>query len=114
MVVKGTSLFAITKYVGPHICVNPCMNRDYCQLDSKLVANHIKSMIKVQFTLSVVAVQASIMEKFGYEISYKKPFLGKQKVITNLFGDLYKSCKTAPLFYALNQENYGRVAQGKH
>ena len=38
MVVKDTSLFVINKYTGPHTCVNPCLNRDHHQLDSKLVA----------------------------------------------------------------------------
>ena len=41
MVVKDTSLFVINKYKGPHTSVNPCLNRDHHQLDSKLVATHI-------------------------------------------------------------------------
>ena len=46
MVVKDTSLFAINKYKGLHTCVNPCLNRDHHQLDSKLVAAHIQAIIK--------------------------------------------------------------------
>ena len=60
MVVKDTYFFAIIKYKGPHSCVNHCLNRDHQQLDSNLVATHIKEMIKVQFTLSVADIQASI------------------------------------------------------
>ena len=63
MVVKDTSLFVINKYTGSHTCVNPCLNRDYHQLDSNLVAAHIKAIIKAQFTLTMVAIQASVMEK---------------------------------------------------
>ena len=72
MVVKYTSLFVINKYKGSHTCVNPCLNRDHHQLDSKLVAAHIQAIIKAQFALSVAAIQAIVMEKWGYEISYKK------------------------------------------
>ena len=50
MVVKDTSLFVINKYKGLHTCVNPCLNRDHHQLDSKLVADHIQAIIKAQFT----------------------------------------------------------------
>ena len=50
MVVKDTSLFVINKYTGPHTCVNPCLNRDHHQLDSKLVATHIKALIQAHFT----------------------------------------------------------------
>ena len=50
IVVKDTSLFAINKYKGQHTCVNACLNWDHQQLDSNLVADHIKVMIKAQFT----------------------------------------------------------------
>ena len=81
MVVKDTSLFVINKYTGPYTCVNPCLNRDHHQLDSKLVASHIKALIKAQFTLSTAAIQASVLEKWGYQVSYKKVLDGKHKAI---------------------------------
>ena len=56
MVVEDTSFFAINKYKGQHTCVNPCLNRDHQQLDSNLVGDHIKAMIKSRFTLSVAAI----------------------------------------------------------
>ena len=88
--VKDTSFFAINKYKGPHTCVNSCLNRDHQQLDSNLVIDHVKAMIKAQFTLSVTIIQATIMEKFGYDISYKKALVGKHKTLTILFGDFHK------------------------
>ena len=63
MIVKDTCLFFINKYKGLHTCVNPCLNRDHHQLDSKFVAAHIKAIIKAQFILSATAIQASVMEK---------------------------------------------------
>ena len=63
MLVKDTCLFVINKYKGPHTFVNRCLNRDHHQLHSNLVAAHIKAIIKTQFTLSVAAIQASVMEK---------------------------------------------------
>ena len=99
MVVKGTFLFAINKYNVPHKCVNHCLNRDHWQLDFNLIAAHIKGMIKTQFTLSVVAIQTSIMEIFKYQISYKKTSKVKLKALTNLFGDFYKSYTKLPHFF---------------
>ncbi|KAL6328847.1 hypothetical protein AAG906_003864 [Vitis piasezkii] len=113
-VVKGTSLFEINKYSGPHTCVNPCMNQDHHQLDSNLIAAHIEGMIKTQFTLSVVAIQASVVERFGYHISYTKASKGKRKALTNLFGDFYKSYAKLPHFFgALKQTNPGCVVISK-
>ena len=37
-----------------------------------MVAAHIKAIIKAKFTLTMTVIQASVMEKWGYEISYKK------------------------------------------
>ena len=110
MVVKYTPLFVITKYTSPHTCVNPCLNRDHHQLDSNLVVAHIKAIIKVQFTLTTAAIQASVMEKWGYEISYKKAFNGKHKAIRQLFGDFSQSyTKLSHLFLAIEQSNPGCV-----
>ena len=63
MLVKDTCLFVINKYKGSYTCVNPCLNRNHHQLDSNLVVVHIKAIIKAQFTLFVVVIQASVMKK---------------------------------------------------
>ena len=81
MVVKDTCLFVINKYKGSYTCVNPCLNRDHHQLDLNVVAAHIKAIIKAQFTLTTAAIQATVMEKWGYEISYKKALDGKYKAL---------------------------------
>ena len=110
MVVKDTCLFFINKYTGPHTCGNPCLNRDHHQLDSNLVATHIKAIIKAQFTLTTTAIQANVMEKWGYEISYKKALDGKHKVIRQLFGDFSQSYTELPcLSLAKEQSNPGCV-----
>ena len=67
-------------------------------------------IIKAQFTLSAAAIQASVMEKWGYEISYKKALDGKHKALRHLFGDFSQSYIELPrLFLALEQANPGCV-----
>ena len=79
-------------------------------MDSNLVAAHIKVIIKAQFTLTMTAIQASVMEQWGYEISYKNAFDGKHKTLRHLFGDFSQSYTELPrLFLALEQENPGCV-----
>ena len=106
MVVKYTSLFVINKYKWQHTCVNPCLNWHHHQFDSNLVAAHIKTIIKAQFTLTTTVIQASVMEKLGYEISYKKALDGKHKTLRRLFGDFSQSYIELPrLFLAIEQAN---------
>ena len=110
IVVKDTCLFVINKYKGPHTFVNPFLNQDHHQLDSNLVTAHIKAIIKAQFTLTTISIQASVMEKWGYEISYKKAEDGKHKALRQLFGDFSQSYTELPrLFLAIEQANPGRV-----
>ena len=114
MVVKDTSLFVINKYTGPHTCVNPCLNRDHHQLDSQLVSTHIKALIQAQFTLSTAAIQASVIGKWGYQISYKKALDGKHKAIRQLFGDFSQSyTELLRLFLGIEQANPGCVVVWK-
>ena len=73
-------------------------------MDSNLVAAHIKTIIKAQFTLTTATIQASVIEKWVYEISYKKAFDGKHKAIRQLFGDFSQSYIELPrLFLAIKQ-----------
>ena len=110
MVVKDTCLFVINKYKGPHTCVNPCLNRDHYQLDSNVVGALIKALIKAQFTLTTAAIQVSVMEKRGCEISYKNALDAKHKALRQLFCDFSQSYAQLPrLFLAIKQANLGCV-----
>ena len=90
------------------------MNQDHHQLDSNLITAHREGMIKTQFTLSVATIQASVVERFGYHISYTKASKSKHKTLSNLFGDFYKSYAKLPHFFgALEQTNPGCVVISK-
>ena len=54
------------------------------------------------------------MEKFGYEISYKRALVGKHKTLTILFRDFHKSYAELPHFLMeLEQTNPGCVVTWK-
>ena len=79
MAVKDTSMFRITKYKGPHTCVNPCINQDHSQLDSSFVFKYIETLVKVEMIITTTAIQAVVAEQFGYQISYQKTMKAKKK-----------------------------------
>ena len=79
-------------------------------IDSNLVAAHIKAIIKTQFTLSIIAIQATVIEKWGYQISYKKALHGMHKALRHLFCDFFQSyTELSRLILALEQANPGCV-----
>ena len=80
------------------------------QLGSKLIVAYIQAIIKAEFTFSADVIQAIVMEKWGYEISYKKALDGKHKAFRHLFGDFSQSYTELPcLFLAIEQANPGCV-----
>ena len=83
IVVKDTSFFAINKYKGPYTYVNACLNWDHQQLDSNLVANHIKAMIKAQFTLLVAATKKPLRINLDIKYHTRRHLL---ETFTILFG----------------------------
>ena len=60
--------------------------------------------------MATAAIQASVIEKWGYEISYKKALDGKNKALRHKFGDISQSyTELSRLFLALEQANPGCV-----
>ena len=60
--------------------------------------------------MATTSIQESVMDKWGYEISYKKALDGKHKVLRHLFGDFSQLYTELPrLFLALEQANPGCV-----
>ena len=103
---KDTTIFKITKYMSYHTCVNPCINQDHSQLDHNFVSELVETFVKAQMTITVAAIQAVVVEQFGYHILYKKAMKAKRKSMTQLFGDWYKSYVELPCFFlALEQSN---------
>ena len=79
MAVKDTTMFKITKYMSPHTCVNICINQDHSQLDSSFVFELVETLVKTQMTITVAAIQAVVVEQFGYHISYQKAMKEKKE-----------------------------------
>ena len=52
----------------------------------------------------MAAIQASVVERFGYQISYTKASKGERKTLTNLFGDFYKSYAKLPHFFGVLEQ----------
>ena len=87
MTVKDTGMFRITKYKGPHTYVNPCIYQNHSKFDSSFVSKSIETLVKIEMTIIVAAIQAVVAEQFCYQISYQKTMKTKRKAMTRLFGD---------------------------
>ncbi|XP_016185630.1 uncharacterized protein LOC107627295 [Arachis ipaensis] len=81
----------VRRYTGPHRCMQTLMGQDHRQLDSKVIAQHIFTMVKANPTISIRVLQESVEKHFGYKVSYRKVWLIKQRVIGSIYGDWEES-----------------------
>ena len=96
---------ACMKIIQPTCCVDANL-QPLLPWETITIMITIKAIIKAQFTLTTAAIQASVMEKWGYEISNKKALDGKHKTLRQLFGDFSQSyIELSRLFLAIEQAN---------
>ncbi|XP_057969364.1 uncharacterized protein LOC131158511 [Malania oleifera] len=92
---------------GPHTCIKETLLQDHPQLKSNLVANEIVKIIKSDVGASIAALQAYLMPKYQYHVSYRKVWLEKELTVARVFGDwdisyqmlpkwMHAMCETIP------------------
>ena len=106
---KTHELFKITQYDGPHKCVYPRLSRDHPQLNSNLLAQEIESQVKAEPSITVAALNAKVIDKFSYDVSYKKMWYTKQKAIKNIFGDWDTFYRVLPRFIIALEKYNGTI-----
>ncbi|XP_071690676.1 uncharacterized protein [Rutidosis leptorrhynchoides] len=84
---KRSEYFEITKYTGPHTCSDYRISQDHVNLDASLIAQETEHIIKEEPSISIPALRAKIIDKLGYNVSYKKVWSGKQKAMEKIFGN---------------------------
>ncbi|XP_057746404.1 uncharacterized protein LOC130965659 [Arachis stenosperma] len=81
----------VRRYTGPHTCMQTSMGQDHRRLDSKVIAQHILTMIKADPTISIRVLQEGVENHFDYKVSYIKVWLAKQRVIARTYGNWEES-----------------------
>ncbi|XP_074374219.1 uncharacterized protein LOC141714605 [Apium graveolens] len=108
---KRSGLFVTTKLPAEHNCSLRTIQRDHKKLTSTMIANAIKQQVTESPNLKVNNIQSQIVAMYNYHVSYKKAWYGKQKAISDVYGDWMTSYTNLPTFLsALMQFNPGTVA----
>ncbi|GAV83039.1 hypothetical protein CFOL_v3_26490, partial [Cephalotus follicularis] len=100
--------FEITQYTGPHTCLYPKLSQDHRHIDADLIAQEVQHLAKEQPSITVLALREEIIDKLNYTVSYKKDWMGKQKVIEQVFGNWDTSYTLLPKFM-LALQSYNQV-----
>ncbi|KAK9140578.1 hypothetical protein Scep_010259 [Stephania cephalantha] len=79
-------MFEISKYAGPHTCVNAKLSKDHAHLNSTVICREIENVVRNDPSISVPVLHQIIKDKFSYDVHYKKVLLEK-KAIAKIFGD---------------------------
>ncbi|XP_015946224.1 uncharacterized protein LOC107471290 [Arachis duranensis] len=69
----------VRRYTGFHTCMQTLMGQDHGRLDSKVIAQHIFTMVKADPTISIMVLQGGVKNHFGYKASYRKVWLANKE-----------------------------------
>ncbi|XP_012570323.1 uncharacterized protein [Cicer arietinum] len=81
---------------GPHNCANSSMSHDHTKLDSNIICESIKSLLKADPSIKVNVIIAHIRERYNYTITYRKAWMAKNKAIETIYGNWEKSYNDLP------------------
>nr|XP_017239404.1 PREDICTED: uncharacterized protein LOC108212188 [Daucus carota subsp. sativus] len=108
---KKYGFFEITKLPAAHTCLLRTIERDHQKLSSSLIASTIKQQVLESPSIKVNNIMTQMITIYKYHVSYKKAWLGKQKAISDVYGDWTTSYSKLPqLLSALMYYNPGTVA----
>ncbi|XP_057720462.1 uncharacterized protein LOC130934963 [Arachis stenosperma] len=58
----------VRRYTGYHTCMQTSMGQDHGRLDSKVIAQHIFTMVKADPTINIRVLQGGVNNHFGYKM----------------------------------------------
>ncbi|XP_040954900.1 uncharacterized protein [Gossypium hirsutum] len=109
---KRNQIWEVRKYNGPHTCRVERISQDHNKLDSNVKRDFIVPLVKENLPISVLDLIFEIRTRYGYYVSYRKAWNGKQKAIAELYGDWDKSYNDLPnLLAAMQQYVPGTVVE---
>ncbi|XP_073224922.1 uncharacterized protein [Cicer arietinum] len=88
--------WVIGRLKGPYTCTNSSMSQDHTKLDSNIICESIKSLLKVDPSIKVKVTIAHIRERYNYTITYRKAWMAKNKAIETIYGNWEKSYNDLP------------------
>nr|XP_004490053.1 uncharacterized protein LOC101492937 [Cicer arietinum] len=88
--------WVIGRLKRPHNCANSSMSQDHTKLDSNIICESIKSLLKVDPSIKVKVIIAHIRERYNYTITYRKAWMAKKKAIETIYGNWEKSYNDIP------------------
>ncbi|XP_061346563.1 uncharacterized protein LOC133292200 [Gastrolobium bilobum] len=97
---KNSNGWVVIKWVGKHSCVSTILSQDHKQLDSYFISEAILDMVKASPSVAVILIQERVTALFGYNVSYRKAWMGKQKEIAKIYGDWDESYAFLPRWFA--------------
>ncbi|XP_057759483.1 uncharacterized protein LOC130979939 [Arachis stenosperma] len=95
-VMLAVKQYNIRRAVDYKIVESDQLRQDHGRLDSKVIAQHIFTMVKADPTISIRVLQGGVENHFGYKASYRKVWLAKQRVIARIYGDWDESYNELP------------------
>jgi len=86
-----------------HTCTNSFILQDHVRLDLFVIAHNIVHLVKTNPSIKIKTLIAYMLQRFGYTVSYKKAWMGKQKALEMAFGNWEQSYSYLPIWLTTAQ-----------
>ncbi|XP_068466322.1 uncharacterized protein [Phaseolus vulgaris] len=109
---KIRSQWEIKKIDAQHSCLSTNLSADHVNLDSTHIASMVLTSVKANPSVPIKSLIAEIKNLYGYTITYRKAWLGKQKALALAFGNWEQSYNDLPRWLeAVKKSNTGTIVQ---
>lgn len=93
---RKRGVWEVRKYNGEHTCLARGVSQHNSHLDVDVITSCISSLVEADPMVPIRVLQASVHEKYGFSVSYRKAWLAKQKAIAQIYGDWENSYNELP------------------
>ncbi|KAF7825280.1 protein FAR1-related sequence 8-like [Senna tora] len=89
-------LWMISIYDRPHSCASTVIANDHPKLDSDMIVGVIVGLVTEMADIPISLVVETVKKAWGFTVSYKKAWRGKQKAIARVYGSWLASYNKLP------------------
>ncbi|KAF7820853.1 uncharacterized protein G2W53_026308 [Senna tora] len=76
----------ISRYNSPHSCASIAIARDHPKLDSDMIVRITVDLVAKKADIPISLVVETVKKAWGFTISYRKAWRGKQKAVAQVYG----------------------------
>ncbi|XP_020970169.1 uncharacterized protein LOC110268386 [Arachis ipaensis] len=90
------SIWEVKRYNDPHTCLATSISSDHMSLDYHVISAYIMPMVRADASVCIKVLLNTTEAHFGFNPTYRRVWLAKQKAVAKIYGDWDESYNELP------------------